>query len=86
VEPGTPAALNPMAAGSPKNRLGLAQWMVDAKNPLTARVQANRLWMQIFGQSLVATPQDFGVQGEVPAIPELLHASRADGSLNRTGT
>lgn len=72
VEPGTPAALNPMPAGSPKNRLGLAQWMVDAKNPLTARVQANRLWMQVVGQSLVATPQDFGVQGEVPAIPELL--------------
>ncbi len=72
VEPGTPAALNPMPEGSPKNRLGLARWMVDAKNPLTARVQANRLWMQVFGQSLVSTPQDFGVQGEVPAIPELL--------------
>lgn len=72
VEPGTPAALSPMPEGAPKNRLGLAMWMVDEKNPLTARVQANRLWATIFGRGLVATPQDFGVQGEVPAIPELL--------------
>ncbi len=72
VEPGTPAALNPMPEGAPKNRLGLAQWMVDARNPLTARVQANRLWTVLFGRGLVATPQDFGVQGQVPAIPELL--------------
>ncbi|CAN5830364.1 DUF1553 domain-containing protein [soil metagenome] len=72
VEPGTPAVLNPMPEGSPGNRLGLARWMVDEKNPLTARVQANRLWSTLFGRGLVATPQDFGVQGQVPAIPELL--------------
>lgn len=72
VDPGTPAALNPMPEGSPGNRLGLARWMVDEKNPLTARVQANRLWATLFGRGLVATPQDFGVQGQVPAIPELL--------------
>lgn len=72
VDPGTPAALNPMPEGSPGNRLGLARWMVDEKNPLTARVQANRLWAMLFDRGLVATPQDFGVQGEVPAIPELL--------------
>lgn len=72
VDPGTPAALNPMPEGSPANRLGLARWMLDEKNPLTARVQANRLWMTLFGRGLVATPQDFGVQGQVPAIPELL--------------
>ncbi len=72
VEPDTPSALNPMPEGSPKNRLGLARWMVDKQNPLTARVQVNRLWATLFGRGLVATPQDFGVQGEVPAIPELL--------------
>ena len=72
VSPGTLAALNPMPAGAPQNRLGLAQWLVDEKNPLTARVQANRLWAMFFGRGLVATPQDFGVQGQVPALPELL--------------
>ena len=72
VEPGTPATLNPMPEGAPKNRLGLAQWMVDKQNPLTARVQVNRVWTTLFGRGLVATPQDFGVQGQVPAIPALL--------------
>lgn len=72
VDPGTPALLNPMPDGAPKNRLGLAKWMVDPKNPLTARVQASRLWSVLFGRGLVSTPQDYGVQGEVPAIPELL--------------
>lgn len=72
VEPDTPAALPPMPAGAPRNRLGLAQWLVDKDHPLTARVQANRLWSAFFGHGLVGTPQDFGVQGEVPAQPELL--------------
>lgn len=72
VDPGTPATLNPMPEGAPKNRLGLARWMVDPKNPLTARVQVSRLWAVLFGRGLVSTPQDFGVQGEVPTIPELL--------------
>lgn len=72
VQPGTPAALPPLPEGAPNNRLGLAQWMLDRQNPLTARVQANRLWTVLFGRGLVATPHDFGVQGQVPAIPELL--------------
>lgn len=72
VEPGTPAALNPMPEGAPKNRMGLAKWLVDDKNPLTCRVEANRLWMMFFGRGLVATPQDFGLQGQVPAMPKLL--------------
>jgi hypothetical protein len=55
VEPGVPAILHPMVDGEPKNRLGLAKWLVDAKNPLTARVMANRFWVEVFGTGLVTT-------------------------------
>jgi hypothetical protein len=72
VSPGTPAVLPPMPKQVPKNRLGLAEWLVDRSQPLTARVIVNRFWQQYFGRGIVKTAQDFGVQGEWPTHPELL--------------
>jgi hypothetical protein len=72
VEPGVPQIWNPMPKGAPKNRLGMAQWLVSKDNPLTARVMVNRLWMQLFGTGIVETQEDFGSQGFAPSHPELL--------------
>jgi hypothetical protein len=71
VQPGTPKAL-PAFDSYPKNRLGLAQWLVSAGNPLTARVTVNRFWEQLFGYGLVESLEDFGSQGTKPSHPELL--------------
>jgi hypothetical protein len=72
VEPGTPAVLNPFPADAPRNRLGLAKWIVDRRSPTTARAIVNRIWLAYFGQGLVTTPEDFGRRVETPSHPELL--------------
>jgi len=72
VTPAGFSALHPMPADAPKNRLGLALWLVAPENPLTARVTVNRFWQELFGTGLVKTAEDFGAQGERPSNPELL--------------
>ena len=72
IEPGTPAVFNPFPEDAPRNRLGLAQWLIHEDNPLTARVQVNRIWEQIWGIGLVETTEDFGFQGSYPSNIDLL--------------
>jgi Protein of unknown function (DUF1553)/Protein of unknown function (DUF1549)/Planctomycete cytochrome C/Concanavalin A-like lectin/glucanases superfamily len=68
----TPPSLPPFPSGQPRNRLGLARWLVDRRNPLAARVVVNRIWRMHFGRGLVGSQEDFGSQGKLPTNPALL--------------
>jgi len=72
VTPATPESLPAMPGDLPKNRIGLAQWLLRPEHPLTARVAVNRFWQELFGTGLVRTAGDFGISGELPSHQELL--------------
>ena len=72
LQPGIPAALGFLPKDAPANRLGLAKWLVSPEQPLVSRVLVNRIWQRTFGEGIVRTPADFGLQGEHPTHPQLL--------------
>ena len=72
LEPGILTVLGPFPKDAPRNRLGLAQWLTSRDHPLVSRVLINRIWQRVFGNGLVRTPEDFGLQGQQPTHPQLL--------------
>ncbi len=72
LKPGVPAIMGALPGDAPANRLGLARWLTARQHPLTARVLINQIWLRVFGDGLVRTPEDFGLQGQQPTHPALL--------------
>ncbi len=83
LEPDTLSVMGKFPENSPRNRMGLAQWLTSSDHPLVRRVLLNSIWQRTFGNGLVRTPEDFGLQGEQPTHPELLDWLAID--LSRSG-
>lgn len=72
VEPTVPHFLSDLPAGAPRNRRGLAEWLLAPTQPLMTRVTVNRMWQEVFGRGIVESAGDFGIMGDRPTHPELL--------------
>ena len=72
LQPDVLKVMGGLPKGVPRNRLGLAKWLISRDQPVVARVLVNRIWQRVFGEGIVRTPEDFGLQGEQPTHPELL--------------
>ena len=72
LQPDVLKVMSPFPKGAPRNRLGLAKWLTSREQPIVARVLVNRIWQRVYGEGLVRTPEDFGLQGQQPTHPELL--------------
>ena len=72
LQPDVLKVMSPFPKGAPRNRLGLAKWLTSSEQPVVTRVLVNRIWQRVYGEGLVRTPEDFGLQGQQPTHPELL--------------
>ena len=72
LQPDVLKVMSPFPIGAPRNRLGLAKWLTSSEQPVVTRVLVNRIWQRVYGEGLVRTPEDFGLQGQQPTHPELL--------------